>query len=139
MIGYKLRNFMRGRYGIDQLGKALFILYIALSVLNILIRSQILTVVSLLISIIFAYRFFSRKIYVRQKENRVYLSLFSKFKAKFFDFKKKFSVFFRRIKERKHFKYRSCPHCSATLRFPNKKGSHALKCPKCGGVINVKI
>ena len=68
-----LRKFMYGRYGVDELYKFLFILYIITFIINIFIRSQILEIIGLIIVLITFYRVFSKNIYKRSKENRNYL------------------------------------------------------------------
>ena len=47
----KIRKFMYGRYGPDELYKFLFELYIVLIIINLFIRSNILNFISLLVII----------------------------------------------------------------------------------------
>ena len=61
----KIRKFMYGRYGPDELYKFLFELYIVLIIINLFIRSNILNFISLLVIIYMLFRFFSKKIYKR--------------------------------------------------------------------------
>ena len=70
---YKFQKFMYGRYGLDELYKFLFYLYIILLILNIFIKSSILTYVELFIVVVMFYRFFSKNIKMRKKENALYL------------------------------------------------------------------
>ena len=43
----KLRTFMIGRYGIDDLYKVLLVIYTILILINIFIRSKIITVIKI--------------------------------------------------------------------------------------------
>lgn len=134
-LKYMLANFMQGRYGPDDLYKGSLILYLILLVLNIFIDSPILSrIISALLSFLIIwvfFRFFSKNISARQRENSKYLILKSKVKAKLEIFKKRFS-------DKEHV-YRKCPFCKATLRFPRKKGTHSAVCPKCKSNIKVKV
>lgn len=138
----KIARFMYGRYGADSLYNALFVCELILlfigTLLSILGKIEpILAVISILLYfaalglMIFAtYRFFSRNIAKRRRENQAWLN----FKAKF------------RRKGKTHLPpdtsdhiFRSCPHCRATLRLPREKGKHEVKCPRCGNKFGVKV
>jgi uncharacterized paraquat-inducible protein A len=141
-IREKIARFLYGRYGADSLYNALFaaelILLFAGTVLNILGKAEpILAIVAMilygiaLVLMVFAiYRFFSRNIQKRRRENQAWLS----FKAKF-----------RRQKRNPlppdtpdHI-FRACPRCRATLRLPRQKGKHEARCPRCGNKFGVKV
>ena len=66
----KLRTFMIGRYGIDDLYKVLLVIYTILILINIFIRSKIIAVIEVLLIIIMIYRVLSKNIYQRRKEKR---------------------------------------------------------------------
>lgn len=68
----KLRTFMIGRYGIDDLYKVLLVIYTILILINIFIRSKIIAVIEVLLIIIMIYRVLSKNIYQRRKENDMY-------------------------------------------------------------------
>jgi len=55
----KLRTFMIGRYGIDDLYKVLLVIYTILILINIFIRSKIIAVIEVLLIIIMIYRVLS--------------------------------------------------------------------------------
>lgn len=133
---------MYGRYGVDSLYNALFacelILLFIGTLLSILGKIEpVLALISILLYfvalglMIFAtYRFFSRNIAKRRRENQAWLN----FRAKF------------RRKSKTHLPpdtsehiFRSCPHCRATLRLPREKGKHEVKCPRCGNKFGVKV
>ncbi len=132
MIRRKFMRFMCGRYGaaagIDGLGWCLFILYFVLSFTGRLIPLAVLRYVfsglSLAAAVYMFFRFFSKNIYARQKENRRFMGVWSKIKS-FFKLQKD------RFKDRKTHVYKKCHKCKAVLRLPKRKGKHSVVCPKC--------
>ncbi len=128
----RLRQFMYGRYGSDQLNTALIIAAVALSFVNIFARSLVIYIIQLVIMAFAVYRMFSRKIQTRLRENKAFLSVWEKIKLFFVRIKNRF-------KDRKTHVYMKCPTCKAQLRLPRVKGEHGVKCPKCGAEFRVKI
>lgn len=122
----KLQHFMINRYGIDDLYNFLLKLYILLFLINLILNSNILNLIELLIIIIMFYRFFSKKIQLRRKENNYYLKLKSQILKPFKNIKRNF-------KDRDYYVYKKCHHCKTTLRLPlpTKRGIQQVKCPKC--------
>ena len=119
----RFRRFMSGRYGNDDLGRAINILALILLVLGTLLLPQ-LSAVAILLMVIYFFRVFSRNVYKRAQENTKYLTLRRKVKSWF-------SICVRRIKERKTHRYFRCPSCHQTLRVPKGRGKIAITCPKC--------
>lgn len=133
---YKLKmwfmRFMSGRYGSDDLNKGLFWLYFILLILNLFIRSGIISILEWVIVILYFFRMLSRNIPKRQSENYKYLTLKNKVSSFFRDSKKRFA-------DRKTHVYRKCPNCGAKLRLPKRKGEHTCCCPRCRKDFRVKI
>lgn len=117
-----LRNFMYGRYGIDQFGNFLFGLYLVTLVISIFFPP--LMFFSYAIVIYFFYRMFSKKYYKRRQENTFYLQKTSGIR-KFLNRQK------NKFKYRKTHKYLKCPHCKQYLRVPKGRGEITITCPKC--------
>jgi hypothetical protein len=138
----KIARFMYGRYGADSLYNALFacelILLFIGTILSILGKIEpILAVISILLyctalglMIYATYRFFSRNIAKRRRENQVWLN----FKSKFLRKGKS-----QLPPDTSDHIFRSCPQCRATLRLPREKGKHEVKCPRCGKRFGVKV
>ena len=118
----KFQKFMYGRYGFDLLNKYIFYLYMLLLIINIFVRSYILSIVELLLIIIIFYRTLSKKIYKRSNENKIFEKFINKIKPK------------SKPKDTDTHIYRRCHHCSRVLRLPipAKKGIKHVKCPDCG-------
>lgn len=120
---------MIGRYGVDQLGRFLCIAIVVVCVVSLFLQqnSGVSSVLSLLYWALLIYSFFrifSRNISKRRQENDKYLSI--KYKIT-----QKFNLFKRQIKDRKDYKYFSCPQCGRTVRVPKGKGKVRITCPNC--------
>ena len=133
---YKIQEFMRGRYGFDELNGALIVLSIILSVVSRFVFSFlphiILQVISLLLLVLCVFRTLSRNCWQREKENSVFKPVYVKVK----DF---FKITYKRFRDGRTHRYYKCPNCKAQLRVKNIKGSHTIRCPKCGYQFQKKI
>lgn len=119
-----LRKFMIGRYGSDQLSVGLLFLWMALSILSMYVRSQVLEVIKMIIPFIALFRMFSRNIQKRYQENLKFLRYWN-------PVRNKANSIIQRIKGSKHYRYFKCSNCKQTLRVPKGKGKVAITCPKC--------
>ena len=128
----KVIRFMYGRNGNDKLNRALFWVYFILLLANIIFKSTVLWILELLLVALYMFRFLSRNIYRRQKENRAFLKIWNKISGYF-------KLQRNKIRDRKTHVYRKCSHCRATLRLPKKKGKHTVRCPKCNQTFSVNI
>lgn len=128
----KLIRFMYGRYGVDSLYKGLLALYVILLVINIFVHSKILTAVMSAVIFYTIFRMLSKNHIARAKENRAYLKLITPPKRFFKNLP-------MRIKDIGKKRYRTCPHCKATVRLPIKRGKHQTRCPKCQKSFTVRI
>ena len=138
----KIARFLYGRYGADSLYNALFaaelILLLLGTILNVLGKVEpILAIVSLvcyaaaLVLLVLAmFRFFSRNLAKRRRENEAWL----RFKAKFRRRRKP-----QLPPDTADHVFRACPACRATLRLPRRKGKHEARCPRCGAKFGVKV
>ncbi len=122
----KIRKFMYGRYGPDELYRFQLILYLITIFISIFIKSKILSVIQLLLIISIFFRPMSKKIYKRSNENQIYLKIKNKMAKPFINVK-------RNIKDKDHI-YKKCRKCKTTLKLPlpSKRGIKHAKCPHCG-------
>lgn len=127
----KLQRFMYGRYGPDNLYNFLFGLYLFIIVINLFVNSRILLLIEPLIVFIMFYRFFSKKIYKRSKENQIYLKIKRKILKPFKNIKRNFS-------DSEHI-YKKCHKCKTTLKLPlpYKRGIKHAKCPSCKSRVTI--
>ena len=128
----RLARWMYGRNGADALYYVAIGTSLGLSVLQLFIGSWILFCVELLLLFWATFRFFSKNVYKRQKENRAFLSFWGRIRN-FFRLRRQ--VF----KDRKTHVFRKCPACKKHLRLPRIKGAHTVCCPCCGKRFSVRV
>jgi len=121
-----LKKFMYGRYGADQLSRALLILSFVLIVIAGLLPRNLssLTAIGYIPTLVCIFRIFSKNIYKRKQENYKYLT-FENSMIKWFKQK------LNRAKDSKTHKYFTCPDCKQKLRVPRGHGKISVTCPKC--------
>lgn len=125
---------MYGRYGSDELTRALTVFALLLLVISMLMGSgarSFMLVLVLAILIYSNYRTFSKSMAARRKENEKYMRL----QNKVTDWWK-----LRRDmwKQRRDFKFFKCPSCRAVMRVPKDKGKIRIICKKCGTAFEKK-
>ena len=130
----RLRKFMEGRYGADELNRFLTVCGWVLLLIGFVlsgIDSKVALIVgsglgtlSWALLIYSLFRTFSKRTQERASEN-----------YKYFVCKNKVLGWFRRGKarwqDRKTHRYFRCPQCKATVRVPRGKGKIRITCPKC--------
>lgn len=121
----KLIKFMQGRYGIDELYKFLFLLYIITFIINIFLNNFLLELLGLFIVLFIFYRVFSKNIKKRSIENKEYLKLKKEVIKPFENIK-------RNVQDKDHI-YKKCSKCKTTLKLPipYERGIKHTSCPKC--------
>jgi hypothetical protein len=129
---YRLARFFYGRNGIDTLGYAAMILNFAVFAVNLFVGSIWLTLFGYLVLALMLFRFFSRNLARRRRENELFTRGFNRVKA-----------FFRRqtrrAKDFKTHRYRTCPGCGVTMRLPIRRGRNTVVCPRCGRRVKVRV
>ena len=125
----KIFNFLRGRYGNDELNILLMLVWCVIAIVKLFVRSPlvglILNIITLILAITTLFRMLSRNIAARQKENAPFKPIMAKMLNKL-------GMWKRMYDERNTHRYIKCPKCKAVLRVPYEKGTHTTKCPKCG-------
>lgn len=129
-FGDRYIKFMKDRYGVDELYKFLLLICFVLIVINTFISNNIIRLFEVLLIVIIFYRYMSKNIKLRKKENDKYLEIKDKI-IKLFDYNKK------KCKDRNTHMYKKCPKCKQKIRLPLKKGKHTVKCPNCGNKFDV--
>ena len=129
-FGDRYIKFMKDRYGVDELYKFLLLICFVLLVINTFISNNVIRLFEVLLIVIIFYRYMSKNIKLRKKENDKYLEIKNKI-IKLFDYNKK------KYKARNTHMYKKCPKCKQKIRLPLKKGKHTVKCPNCGNKFDV--
>ena len=121
---------MAGRNGNDQLNRFLLLADVVLLLLSSILSrySSLGGLFYLLVLVLLGftyYRMLSRDLYRRRSENEKYLRMKDRLFAKF-------RVLRERWKQRKDYKFFSCPSCKAVMRVPRGRGKIRIVCHKCG-------
>lgn len=124
---------MYGRYGNDQLNRALSVLILLLLIVSFFFgfsetgstaRSFLLVIVLALL--IYTYfRMLSKNLSARRAEN-------AKFLAKTARLRDWWQLRRDMWNQRKEYKFFKCPSCKAVMRVPKGKGKIRIICKKCG-------
>ena len=120
----KFMRFMYGRYGVDALGKFLFIFAVVLSLIARRADSGLLMLLCWVILFYSYFRMFSRNIYKRSTENQFYLNKTYKLRCWITKQKNMMS------QQKTHHIYK-CPTCKQKIRIPRGKGRIEISCPRC--------
>lgn len=128
-IKNSMSDFMKGRYGMDILGKRLNILFLILAFASIILsatnkQNGFIMTLAIITLIFMYYRAFSKNYASRMKENEVYKNFETKVMTSFIKLK-------RRIFGTKTHVYTNCPNCKTEIRLPRDKGKLKVTCPSC--------
>ncbi len=126
-----LSRFMYGRYGSDQLGRAVLFVSIILLFLTYATGFVPFWYLSIAGYIWAFYRVFSRNTQKRSQENQLYLSKTEKLRREVRQARVRF-------RNRKQYKYFRCPQCRARLRLTRGVGEKSVTCRQCGHTFNIK-
>ena len=119
----RVQRFMIGRYGTDQLSRALLAVSMIFLILS-LFTTKLLYIIAIVLLVLTYFRMFSRNISKRYAENQKYLNLKYKLTAKTNQKKKEWQ-------QRKIYSFFHCPSCKQKVRVPKGKGKICITCPKC--------
>lgn len=128
----KITRWMYNRYGFDKLSYVLFIVYGALVLINIFIRSELMNFVMVLIIVYILFRLMSKNTTKRRMENDHFIKYLNLMKGLL-------QLNKRRIVEMKIYRFRRCPDCKTVLRLKRKIGTHKVECPRCHRELSVRI
>ena len=120
----KFYRFMIGRYGTDALSKFMMGVAVAVMLVNLFIRSEILNIVVAGILVLVYMRVFSTNIQKRYNENVKYLTYQNRVTGYFLKQK-------RMLEDRRVNHIYRCPGCGQKIRIPRGKGRIMITCPKC--------
>ena len=115
---------MAGRYGADELSKVMMFIAVALMLINLFARLEILNIVVIVFIVLIYLRMFSKNIQKRYEENCRYYALKQKVLG-FFGKQK------RTAQDLKTNHIYKCPSCGQKIRIPRGRGKIIITCPKC--------
>jgi hypothetical protein len=121
----KIYNFMRSRYGNDQLSSFLTWAGLILILIDLFAKTGIFYFLGLAAFIYGYIRIFSKQYEKRASQNRWFLEHTVGVRS-----------FFKRMKKSKEagkdYRIFTCPKCEQMIRIPKGKGRIEIRCPKCG-------
>ncbi|MBQ3556861.1 MAG: hypothetical protein IJA11_03575 [Oscillospiraceae bacterium] len=124
MLRNMIQRFMYGRYGVDQLGRALLYTGLVLLGLSVLTGSQVANGLSLAMYAVVLFRMMSRNHAARRRENESYLRRSA-------PITRRVRLWRSMLRDKEH-RYFKCPGCKKYLRVPRGKGRIAITCRSCG-------
>ena len=120
----KMMQFMRGRYGADQMGQMLSAVSMVFLIISLFSRNQAWFLLAV-IGIVYNYfRMFSKNISKRYAENQKYLKMTAGIRRKLASWKSQ-------LAQRKIYHIYRCPGCKQKIRVPRGRGKIEIRCPKC--------
>ena len=126
-----LSRFMYGRYGSDELGRAVLYTSILLLFLTYALGIGLFWYLSIAGYAWALFRVFSKNRAARARENAVYLQKTQKLRTEIRQARVRF-------RNRKQYKYFRCPNCRARLRLTRGCGEKTVVCQQCQHRFNVK-
>ena len=134
---YRLARFFAGRNGADTLYYTAFFFSLIFIFLGgiFALHPVFNPLFFALYALAFGYalfRFFSRNVAGRRRENLAFRRFFGKL---FMPLRR----LFLRIRDRRTHLYRKCPHCKNTLRLKRIVGEHTVRCPACEERFSVRV
>ena len=131
----RLRAFISrltyGRYGSDQLSRAVIYGSIILLFLSFALGIHLFWTLSILGYGWAVFRIFSRNTEKRRAENVLYLQKTEKLRTQIRQAKVRF-------RNRKQYKYFKCPHCRTRMRLTRGCGEKSVTCPNCKNVFRIR-
>ncbi|MCD8039199.1 MAG: hypothetical protein LUE96_08965 [Lachnospiraceae bacterium] len=125
----RIYNFMRSRYGVDQLSSFLTWGGVIFILIDMFARTGIFYLLGIIMLIYGYIRVLSKKYERRAAQNRWFLERTAGIRGFF----KSFSNRMRKRREvGKDYKVFTCSRCRQMIRVPKKKGKIEIRCPKCG-------
>lgn len=125
----KIQRFMAGRYGADELGKALNIASLVCIVASMLFMwvpalNIALSWGGLGLIIYTWFRMFSKNVQKRYDENQRYRTFRYRMVTKWDTWKRQFV-------QRGEYRFFKCPDCRQKVRVPRGRGKICITCPRC--------
>ena len=117
-------QFMRGRYGYDELGRTTMWFSLILLVVYAITGIKVLLALGIVSLIFTDFRLFSRNIARRSEENRRFLKHTSFITSRLHRTGDE-------MQQRRHYHIYRCPNCRQKIRIPKGKGNISITCPRC--------
>lgn len=117
-------DWLRGRNGADELATFMLVLALIFVIINIFVRSLILTILAVLLMGYSWWRMSSKNVEARENENGVFCEFVGPLRPWL-------RSPARAIAETRNYKHLKCPECGQRVRVPRGKGKIRVRCPQC--------
>lgn len=124
----KLRQFMQGRNGADEISRICSVAVIVLLVFSLITRQSLFYILGFALMIYIYFRMFSRNVTKRKAENQKFLNFRYDTTLAWNRFKKQRK---KQWDQRKTHRFFTCPGCGQMVRVPKGRGKICISCPKC--------
>lgn len=139
MSGFRnrLANFMIGRYGVDEFGRALNIVNIIILLIMIIVTRfwppiNYLWFVAVALMVYQYFRMFSRNHARRAAENAWFCRVFKRNNNRTYgNYTHEMSNRQKKALDKRTHCIFKCPNCRQKIRVPRHKGRISIKCPQC--------
>lgn len=123
-LGYKMQQWMQGRYGNDELNVTLCYFGLVFLILSLFSPTRFLGILAIALMLWTCIRCFSKDIIARRIERDAYLRFADSIQS------------WTRLqadkwRDRKSYRYFRCEECKMVLRVPKGKGKIRVTCPHC--------
>lgn len=130
-LRFHIMRFMSGRNGLDSLNTGLLFLSFAMLLIAEISGWNLLTFLYYACAALFCYRALSRDLTRRRSENQRYLMLTDRIRTPVMQA-------YHRFKNRKMYRYFTCPSCKSKSRVPRGRGNVTITCGRCGNHFSAK-
>lgn len=117
-------DWMRGRYGADEMGNLAVSCSVILLLVNVFARTRWLGALALAFALYACWRISSKNIAARRAENRAFLTKIGPLAPWLHNPRAAFD-------EARAYKHLTCPSCHKKMRVPRGKGKLRVTCPSC--------
>ena len=125
-----MKNFMRGRNGMDRMNRGLVLVYALLMVFNMFFAEEefrtvnlVVNAISVVLVVVILARAFSKNLEKRRRESDKWSEFWWRFRTGNMDKSQG--------RNETSYKYITCEKCGTTCRVPAGKGKILIICPKC--------
>ena len=127
-LGSKMKSFMYGRYGYDELSQFLSKTALLCVIVGLFAYPGFFCGLAMALYLVTMFRMYSKNIMKRKQERDAYLRRTQPLR----DWQ---ALQKRKFNDRKTHKFYRCSQCKTSLRVPKGKGKIKIHCPQCGAEI----
>ena len=136
MFRNRMMQFMVGRNGVDQLGRATILGALIFMIITMFSHSAVIYLISVALLIYSYFRMMSKNVSKRYLENQKYLQITDRIRPSINKVENGYRSFVQNAKVRRQqrsiYRFYKCPSCKQKLRVPKGHGKIEVTCRSCG-------